>query len=130
MPYLHLDLPGTFAPETKRALAERLCRLYAEVMETEPWRPNVGMAELGADNLFRLGSAGLEPITMVLVEYRPGRPEASRLRLAGSIVDACVECLGVPRATVMIEFTPHAGNEIYRDGRWVGEWSAEEGRRA
>jgi phenylpyruvate tautomerase PptA (4-oxalocrotonate tautomerase family) len=46
MPYLHLDLPGTHPMEVKRELARRLCKLYAEVMETQPWRPNVGIAEL------------------------------------------------------------------------------------
>jgi phenylpyruvate tautomerase PptA (4-oxalocrotonate tautomerase family) len=38
MPYLHLDLPGTYPMEVKRELARRLCKLYAEVMETQPWR--------------------------------------------------------------------------------------------
>ena len=51
MPYLHLDLPGTYPIEVKRELATRLCKLYAEVMETQLWRPNVGIAELGKDNL-------------------------------------------------------------------------------
>jgi hypothetical protein len=62
MPYLHLDLPGTYAVEVKRELATRLCKLYADVMETQSWRPNVGIAELGAGNLYHLGSDGLEPI--------------------------------------------------------------------
>lgn len=127
MPYLHLDLPGHFPAVAKRALAARLCRLYAEIMQTQSWRPNVGLCELGPDSLFRLGADGLEPITMVLVEYRPGRPDESRLALADGIVDACVEELGVPRATVMVEFTPHTGREIYRDGKWVGDWTAGEG---
>ena len=39
MPYVHLDLPGTYPVEVKRELATRLCRLYADVMETQPWRP-------------------------------------------------------------------------------------------
>ena len=77
MPYLHLDLPGTYPVQVKRELATRLCKLYAEVMETQLWRPNVGIAELGKDNLYHLGSDGLEPITMVMVESRrvaAGRP--------------------------------------------------------
>ena len=32
MPYLHLDLPGTYPIELKRELASQLCKLYAEVM--------------------------------------------------------------------------------------------------
>jgi hypothetical protein len=78
MPYLHLDLPGTYPVEVKRELATRLCELYAEVMETQLWRPNVGIAELGKDNLYHLGSDGLEPITMVMVEFRRGRSAEKR----------------------------------------------------
>ena len=44
MPYLHLDLPTTYPVQVKRELATRLCKLYAEVMETQLWRPNVGIA--------------------------------------------------------------------------------------
>jgi len=73
MPYLHLDLPGSYPVEVKRELATRLCKLYADVMETQPWRPNVGIAELGKDNLYHLSPDGLEPITMVMVEFRRGR---------------------------------------------------------
>jgi hypothetical protein len=47
MPYLHLELPATYPVQVKRELATRLCKLYAEVMETQLWRPNAGIAELG-----------------------------------------------------------------------------------
>ncbi|PYO78939.1 MAG: hypothetical protein DMD63_05700 [Gemmatimonadetes bacterium] len=104
-------------------MATRLCKLYAELMETQLWRPNVGIAELGKDNLYRLGSEGLEPITMVMIEFRRGRPAETRLALDRAIVDICVELLGVPRRTVMIEFTSHPGEEILRDGNWAGNWT-------
>ena len=126
MPYLHLDLPGHFPADKKRELAARLCRLYADVMQTQAWRPNVGIAELGEDNLFHLGPGSLEPVLMVLVEFRAGRPSEYRLKLADGIVDACVEILGVPRRWVLVEFTPHVGEEIYRDGKWVADWTPEE----
>jgi len=44
MPYLHFDLPAAYPVQVKRELATRLCKLYAEVMETQLWRPNVGIA--------------------------------------------------------------------------------------
>src|SRR5215472_15676107 len=91
MPYLHLDLPGTYPIEVKRELATRLCKLYAEVMETQSWRPNVGIAELGEHNLYHLGPEGLEPITMV-----------------------------------MVEFTPHAGDELPRGGNGTADWTPDE----
>src|SRR5438309_5350695 len=94
MPYMHLDLPGTYPVAVKRDLATRLCELYAEVMETQLWRPNVGIAELGKDNLYHLGSDGLEPITMtmVMVEFRRGRPAEKRLALGRPIVDFALNC--------------------------------------
>ena len=126
MPYLHLDLRGSYPVEVKRELATRLCKLYAEVMETQLWRPNVGIAELGKHNLYHLGSDGLESITMVMVEFRRGRSAERRLALGRAIVDICVELLGVPRRTVMVEFTPHRGEEILRDGNWVADWTPAE----
>jgi len=38
----------------------------------------------------------------------------------------CVELLGVPRRTVMVEFTPHPGEEILRDGNWAADWTPAE----
>jgi len=42
MPYMHLDLSRAYATAVKRDLATRLCNLYAEVMQTRSWPPNVG----------------------------------------------------------------------------------------
>jgi len=126
MPYLHLDLAKTYPSEIKRELATRLCRLYADMMLTELWRPNVGIAELGADNLFHLGAEGLEPITMVLVETRRGRSLDQRLELGRGIVDICGEVLGVPKRTVLVEFTVHRGDEMLRDGEWGADWTPAE----
>ena len=92
MPYMHLDLPGTYPVEIKRELATRLCKLYAEVMETQLWRPNVGIAELGKHNLYHLGPDGLEPITMVMVEFRRGRPPEKRLALGRASSTSASNC--------------------------------------
>ena len=126
MPYLHLDLAKTYSSETKRELATRLCRLYADVMQTQLWRPNVGIAELGEDNLFHIGEDGLESITMVLVEIRRGRSLDRRLELGRRIVDICTEVLGVAKRTVLVDFTVHSGEEILRDGEWTGDWTDAE----
>ena len=126
MPYLHIDLAKTYPSETKRELATRLCHLYADVMQTQSWRPNVGIAELGEDNLFHLGDNGLEPITMVLVETRRGRSLDQRLKLGRVIVDICGQVLGVPKRTVLVEFTVHTGDEMLRDGDWTGDWTDAE----
>jgi|SRR5271163_4060571 len=126
MPYLHLDLAKTYPLETKRDLATRLCHLYADVMQTQLWRANVGIAELGEDNLFHLGEDGLETITMVLVETRRGRLLDLRLELGRRIVDICAEVLSVRKRTVFAEFTVHAGDEMVRAGDWAGDWTDAE----
>jgi hypothetical protein len=92
------------------------------------WRPSAlfRIAELGEDNLFHLGEDGLETITMVIVEIRRGRSLEQRRELGRRIVDICTEVLNVPRRTVLVEFTIHAGDEILRDGQWAGDWTDAE----
>ena len=63
---------------------------------------------------------------MVLVEYRQGRPLDDRHILGRKIVDIYADVLNVPRKMVMVEFTEHSGNEIQRDGEWVGDWTSAE----
>jgi hypothetical protein len=63
---------------------------------------------------------------MVLVEIRRGRSLDLRLELGRCIVDICAEVLGVPKRTVLVEFTVHSGDEILLDGEWAGEWTAAE----
>src|SRR5215813_275736 len=126
MPYLRLDVSKTYPSQIKRELATRLCHLYADVMQTQLWRPNVGINELGEDNLFHLGADGLESITMVLVEIRRGRSLDQRLELGRRIVDICSEVLAVPKRTVLVEFTVHSGDEILHDGEWAADWTAAE----
>jgi hypothetical protein len=75
-------------------------------------------------NLYHLGSDGLEPMTMV--EFRRGRPAERRLALGRAIFNICVAQLGVPRRTIMVEFTSHLGEEILRAGDWAAEWTPAE----
>jgi hypothetical protein len=126
MPYLHFNLPGRYPASVKRQAAEAACRAYAEIMETQLWRPNVGMAELGTDSLFRLGDAGLEEIIMVLVECRRGRSSHQRLALARRLVEICTDAFGLTTKRIFVEFTAHVGDEMFREGDWVQDWSADE----
>ena len=130
MPYLQLDTAGPLDPAVKQEIMTRLCRLYAEIMQTQSWRPNVAIRELGPGNIARLGADGLEPVAMVLAEIRRGRSTDDRLALARGIAATCAPLLRLPPERVLVEFTVHAGDEMYREGQWVGEWTASEGRAA
>ena len=128
MPYLHFDLPACYPAEVKRALATRLGAAYAEIMQVSPSIVKVSFRELGTDNLFRCGApdGGVEPVVVGQCDIRRGRPVEQRAMLAAAIVAACSEALGVDAATIELEFTQHAGDEMWRRGAFAIDWSAGE----
>ena len=43
---------------------------------------------------------------------------------AQTLVDTCVQTLGLRRDRFAVEFTQHTGDEMYRPGRgWAAEWT-------
>jgi phenylpyruvate tautomerase PptA (4-oxalocrotonate tautomerase family) len=128
VPYVQFDLPGVYASETKRELAERVGRLYAEVMQTTPGIVKVAFRELGAANLFRCTDGAPEPVVVVMCDIRRGRPAEQRARLATAITSAAAAALHVGAEQVEVEFTQHPGDEMYRHGALVPDWDPAEGR--
>jgi len=127
MPYLHFDLPARYPAATKRALAARLGALYAEMMQTTPGIVKVSFRELGEENLFRCGApGGVEPVVVGQCDIRRGRPTEQRAALAAAIVAACTEALGVDAAAIELEFTQHAGDEMFRRGAFAQDWTVAE----
>jgi hypothetical protein len=92
-------------------------------MQTQLWRPNVGIAELGEDNLFHLGEDGLEAITVVLVKIRRGRSLEQQRELGRRIVDVCTEVLDVPRRTVLVKSRSMPATKFHSDEQWAGDWT-------
>src|SRR5438094_10613808 len=129
MPYLQLDLPGSYPVGTKKQLARRLGDLYAEVMQTTPRMVNVGFRELGDGNLYRCGPSEPEPAAVIHCDIRRGRPAEQRLALAKRLVEECVEHLGLRRDLVAVEFTEHSADEMFRNGSWGQEWTPSEADR-
>jgi hypothetical protein len=74
------------------------------------------------------------PGAVLMAEIRRGRPADQRARLAEALIDACVEALAIDPTHIAVEFTQHAGDEIYRkllvDGVLQGglgkDWSVTE----
>jgi phenylpyruvate tautomerase PptA (4-oxalocrotonate tautomerase family) len=126
MPYLQLDLPVAVAAADRRALAGRLARLYAESMDTDPQRVTVAFRELGEDGVLRDGPRGMETVVVVNCDIRRGRPAETRLALGDRVAALLADALGWPRERVILEFTQHAGDEIYRDGRLAADWAPAE----
>jgi hypothetical protein len=106
-------------------LSERTWRYDEEgIMASEQSDPDGQThGEIAAD---RVAAAGDFLGAVTLAEIRRGRSLDLRLELGRRIVDICAEVLGVPKRTVLVEFTLHTGDEILRDGAWTGEWTAVE----
>ena len=129
MPYLQFDLPGRYPAGTKRELALRLSSLYAEIMQTTPAMVNVGFRELGEANLWRCIDGTPQPVAVIQCEVRRGRTAAQRLVLAEALTTAAAEAFGLRPDRIVVEFTQHAADEMYRNGTWGAEWDPSEATR-
>jgi phenylpyruvate tautomerase PptA (4-oxalocrotonate tautomerase family) len=127
MPYLQLDVPNHYSVDVKRRLARRMGELYARIMETNPGRVRVAFRELPEGSLWHCGDEGEpKPGAVLSCDIRAGRPPEQRAELAQALVDACVEALEL-RSDLLVEFTQHSGDELYRPGRgWAEDWTSNE----
>jgi phenylpyruvate tautomerase PptA (4-oxalocrotonate tautomerase family) len=126
MPYLQLDIPRSYPAETKRRLARRMGEIYARVMETDPARVRVGFRELGEGGLWHCTSGEPRPGVVLACDIRRGRTVEQRARLAKELIEACRESLDLP-GEVLVEFTQHSGDELYRQGRGMAQdWTPAE----
>ena len=58
-------------------------------------------------------------------------PRRERAELAQALIDACVETLGLHSDRVVVEFTQHTADEMYRAGPgWAPERTPDEATRA
>jgi phenylpyruvate tautomerase PptA (4-oxalocrotonate tautomerase family) len=124
VPFLHLDVPLAVPTADRCRIAERLARLYAEVMQTSPERVTVAIRELGDGGVLRLGPGGeMEPVAMVQCDIRRGRPPEQRERLGAAVAALLAEELGWPPERTILEFTQHPGDEVWRSTGLGTDWS-------
>jgi phenylpyruvate tautomerase PptA (4-oxalocrotonate tautomerase family) len=130
MPYLQLDVPGPYPIERKQELARRIGAIFAEIMQTTPEHVTVSFRELGEGSIWRCGEGEPEPAAVLMCDIRRGRPPEQRARLAEALVAACVDGLGLRRDRLAVEFTQHAGDEMYKAerGGLTADWTADEAR--
>ena len=134
MPHLQLDVTGHYPVAVKSALAHRFGDLYAEIMQTTPDIVHVTLRELGDGNVWHCGNGAPVPAAVLTCDIRRGRPPEQRARLAQALIDASVDALKLDPLTMTVEFTQHAGDEIYgvmlvdgvARGGLARDWSPEE----
>jgi phenylpyruvate tautomerase PptA (4-oxalocrotonate tautomerase family) len=114
MPSIQIDLPVTASPATKQELAHRVGHLYAEIMQVGMDILTVSVHCLGEGGVWRCHESGPPtPSGLIMCDIRRGRDVGTRARLAQALIDVCVEMFGLDALWVKVEFTQHAGDEMY-----------------
>jgi phenylpyruvate tautomerase PptA (4-oxalocrotonate tautomerase family) len=130
MPYLQLDVNGHHSPADKRLLAAKMSETYARMMSVDIRRISVAIRELGDGGIWRITEAGADPVpvSVMMLDIRRGRPPELRMEVAKTLCAHCTEILGLREDRLNVEFTQHAGDEMYHpalDG-YSPEWASGE----
>jgi phenylpyruvate tautomerase PptA (4-oxalocrotonate tautomerase family) len=128
MPYLQLDVNGRYPVEDKKRLAAQLCQTYANLMSVDIRRISVAIRECGEGGVWRTVDGLPEPVSVLMCDIRRGRPAALRLEVAKALCQDCMDLLGLREDRLNVEFTQHAGDEMYHPtlGGYSPEWSEGE----
>jgi phenylpyruvate tautomerase PptA (4-oxalocrotonate tautomerase family) len=126
MPYLQLDVNGHYPAETKRQLAAKMSETYARMMSVDIRRITVAIRELGDGGVWRITEAGgaPEPVALMMLDIRKGRPPELRMEVAQALCAHCVAVLGLREDRLNVEFTQHTGDEMYHPalGGYSPDW--------
>lgn len=130
MPYLQLDVNEHYPVEVKQQLAQQLSETYARMMSVDIRRVSVAIRELGPGGIWRVTEVGAEPspVALLMLDIRRGRLAEQRMAVAKALCACCIEILGLHEDRLNVEFTQHAGDEMYHPalGGFSPEWSAGE----
>jgi len=130
MPYLQLDLNDHYPAATKQRLAAKMSATYAQMMSVDIRRISVAFRELGTGNVWRVAETGGEPVpvAVMMLDIRRGRPADLRMEVAKALCAHCIEILGLQEDRLNVEFTQHAGDEMFHPalGGYSPEWTADE----
>jgi len=128
MPYLQIDVPNHYPLLKKQRLAKRLGEIYAETMQADVKRISVAIRELADGGIWRCTGGEPYQAALLMCDIRRSRPAEQRARLAQALIDACVEILGLRVDQINVEFTQHAGDEMFHPtlGGLSDDWAAGE----
>ena len=129
MPYLQLDVSQEYSVNEKKRLAKRLGDIYADMMQASVKRITVAIRELDG-GVWRCSETDPYPAALLMCDIRRGRPAEQRSKLAEALVGACIDILGLRIDQINVEFTQHAGDEMYHAmlGGLSDDWNENETR--
>jgi hypothetical protein len=90
-----------------------LGEIYAEKMNSNINRISVAIRQLDEGGVWRCGEGDPRPAALLMCDIRRGRPAQQRAELARMLIGACVEIVGLSEDNLNVEFTQHAGDEMF-----------------
>lgn len=130
MPYLQLDVTGTYSVSDKKRLAAAMSETYARMMSVDIRRISVAIRELGEGGVWRIPEIGGEPVpvSLMMLDIRRGRPAHLRMEVAKALCQHCKDILGIQEDRLNVEFTQHDGDEMYHPtlGGFSPDWKPGE----
>lgn len=125
MPYLQLDVNSRYSFEDKQRLARKLCETYSRIMQVNVDRISVAIRELGDGGIWRTIEGELKPVSVLMCDIRRGRSAELRLEVAKALCQDCIDVFNLNEKCLNVEFTQHAGDEMYHPGLggYSPEWS-------
>jgi phenylpyruvate tautomerase PptA (4-oxalocrotonate tautomerase family) len=130
MPYLQLDVNDHYPVADKKRLAAAMSETYARMMSVDIRRISVAIRELGEGGVWRIPEVGgsPQPVAMMMLDIRRGRPAEHRMEVAKALCVHCIEILGLAEDRLNVEFTQHDGDEMYHPalGGYSPEWKPGE----
>lgn len=128
MPYIQLELNEQYPVGIKKNLAKAIGRAYAEIMQADVRRITVSIRELGQGSVWRCSEDEPWPAAIMMCDIRAGRPTVMREHLSKKLVELCNTHLNLPQNALNVEFTQHAGDEMYHQwqGRLSDDWQPGE----
>ncbi len=82
-------------------------------MSVDIRRISVAVRECGDGGVWRMIDGRPQPVAVLMCDIRRGRSAELRLEVAKSLCRHCIEILGLHEDRLNVEFTQHAGDEMY-----------------
>lgn len=129
MPSIQIDLPLVTSSTLKQELAQQVGAIYADIMQVGKDLLTVSVHDLGEGGVWRCHETGPPtPSALIMCDIRKDRPREIRSQLAQALIDLCVTKFDLDGAWLKVEFTQHAGDEMYHPhlGGFNRDWTGDE----
>jgi phenylpyruvate tautomerase PptA (4-oxalocrotonate tautomerase family) len=128
MPYIQLDVNKQYPAQVKQQFAQRVGEAFARLMIADVRRVTVAIREVGEGAIWRCTLDEPVPAALLMCDIRRGRTPQQRAALASALLNICTELLELEANAVNVEFTQHAGDEMYHPamGGLSEDWNINE----